>query len=236
MKRIVALVVCSALSISFTGCRHKHDLKEKAIFEATCTTEGKMEEYCTKCDYTESYETDALGHDLGDTKVVKKATCKKEGKEERICSTCGYKEEKIIKPAHTFEEEIITEATCKKEGEKELICTVCGHEETKEIAKLNHVFIDQECVKCKAYKVTEITANQWYEYKQNNVIKCQNALVYMASPLGKGYMVTYYPICSSCHIAGGTKLAGPEVNYPVTQTYNCDYCDNITYINFKIQY
>ena len=236
MKKLLALTLVLIFSILFVGCGHNHTMQEKTVLEVSCDSDGEVEHYCTECDYKFSEQIKAKGHNYGNESVVVEASCTQTGKKEKVCKVCGKKNEEIIEAKHTFNEEIVTEATCKNAGEKKLTCSVCHFQETQEIQAKGHTFIDKTCTKCSAYKATELDANTWYVYNKLDILKVQNALVFTATPMGKGVMVGYYPVCQYCHVTGLTGMAGPEINYPVTKTYYCDECDDLTYIKFKIEY
>ena len=93
-----------AYEISITNHVHKEGtpVKENEVVP-TCTDKGSYDlvTYCTECKEklkTVHYETNELGHDLGDWYVVKKATYTEKGLERRICrrNGCNYYEEREL--------------------------------------------------------------------------------------------------------------------------------------------
>lgn len=81
-------------------------------------------------------------------------------------------------------------------------------------------------------------ADTWYTYNEVDILKVQNCIITDASIFnsGKGVTATYVPVCKKCHEYGTAWMAAPEVDYPVSKTYNCDKCGANTTLKFKIQY
>lgn len=82
-----------------------------------------------------------------------------------------------------------------------------------------------------------LKANTWYTYDALDILHIQNCVVSNATTIGdRGVMVTYYPVCKSCREHGALGMAGPEYNYPVSETYYCDACGTTTTVKFKVEY
>ncbi len=82
-----------------------------------------------------------------------------------------------------------------------------------------------------------LKANTWYTYDALDILHIQNCVVSQATTVGdRGVMVTYYPVCKSCREHGALGMAGPEYNYPVSETYYCDACGTRTIVKFKVEY
>lgn len=85
---------------------------------------------------------------------------------------------------------------------------------------------------------SDIKPNNWYYLSSNKAVQAQNAeisnAVYMSS--SKVYMITYYPVCTSCHYCGDLQMTGASVEIPVTEGYYCSDCSLTTYCHFRIEY
>ena len=82
-----------------------------------------------------------------------------------------------------------------------------------------------------------LKANTWYTYDALDILHIQNCVVSNATTIGdRGVMVTYYPVCKNCREHGALGMAGPEYNYPVSETYYCDACGTTTTVKFKVEY
>ena len=134
--------------------------------------------------------------------------------------------------------EIIKEATCTSRGESKQICKKCGYEQFSETLQLPHDYVNKVCSVCGAEKRPEksdIEPDTWY--LSEDVLYIQNCLVSSAVSVGqgRGMMVQYRAVCQHCHAVDEySKLAGPEVGYPVEKIYTCEYCGGKTMIKFKI--
>ena len=69
------------------------DLKHKVIYEfmnlLVQVEKGYKKGVCKRCDEKSLKVFPALGHSLGEFKVVKEATCTQNGEKEAICTVCG---------------------------------------------------------------------------------------------------------------------------------------------------
>ena len=152
---------CSKEYGSFAACTYAEVEADKYVkTEATCEGEGEYYKSCTVCGEahaTETFETDALGHDY-ELQAEVPETCEGEGtKEHYACTRCDAvsfdkvdkcEASELVIPAagHEYDEVeaeayVITEATCEAKGEYYKSCTVCGKAhatETFETDALGH--------------------------------------------------------------------------------------------------
>ncbi|MBQ6819507.1 MAG: hypothetical protein IJP35_07890 [Clostridia bacterium] len=139
---------------------------------------------------------------------------------------------------HEFgEETVIKEATCSSGGEITHTCTNCGFTEKQSTSTLEHNYINKICTECGAEKQPEraynVKPNTWYV--RNDILFYQNCKISSASSGTSHIMVSYYAVCQNCHtISEMPYLAGPEINYPVSKIYICEYCQSSTIVNFRI--
>lgn len=232
---IVFILIFIAL-LSSGECKHRKTSIVEAV-EATCTLDGLTEgEICLKCHkmVTKQKTVYATGHQY-DESILKKATCLEEGLMKYTCKVCGdEKTEKIEK--HTFDDGYVKkEASCTQDGIKIYTCYNCGFEKTEETKATGHSFIsDNKCTKCGAYRI-DIDADCWYTYNAYSSLQIQNCVVENAFPSGSNIIVSYYPVCRSCHIADGlVAVAAPGLNTPIMKTYYCKSCGASTSVNFRI--
>lgn len=115
-----------------------HDLHEEVIKPATCTEKGQVRVFCTKCDFEEIRETDALGHDLKE-EVIKAPTCTEKGETKVTCSNCDFEEIKYTDAlGHNMVDGESTLPTCLTNGLTSKHCTRCDHHEDTVIPALGH--------------------------------------------------------------------------------------------------
>ena len=119
-----------------------HDLHEEVIKPATCTEKGQVRVFCTKCDFEEIRETDALGHDLKE-EVIKAPTCTEKGETKVTCSNCDFEEIKYTDAlGHNMVDGESTLPTCLTNGLTSKHCTRCDHHEDTVIPALGHHWIN----------------------------------------------------------------------------------------------
>lgn len=234
---LAAIAVIIIVLVCVSVFSHTHEMAEKVIKEVTCTEDGKIKHYCKKCDYSSEEIQYASGHDYDGGTVVLEATCTTPGSKQFTCKKCGAKKSYQIAASHKMTENVIKEATCKQEGKKECICSVCGYTEAKEIQKTKHSFSDKVCIYCGALDASSISSDTWLNKTGIDYLTFKNCIVTEATPLKKGMLVTYYPVCRSCHVASTLmELGGPEFNYDVTKNYVCPYCGEMTVVQLKLDY
>lgn len=82
------------MDLEFIVSEHEYD---KAVTPPTCTEEGYTTYTCKNCNTAAKSEVvEALGHRLGEWKVIKDATTTTAGTKERRCERCGYRESQAI--------------------------------------------------------------------------------------------------------------------------------------------
>lgn len=115
-----------------------HDFGEWTVTKpATCTEKGIETRHCSRCDATETRETDKTEHVY--TAVVTPPTCTEKGYTTHTCS-CGdsYVDSYVDATGHTEGEWMVTkQPTVDEDGERTLYCSVCGAAiRTESISKL----------------------------------------------------------------------------------------------------
>lgn len=117
-----------------------HDMGEaETVLEATCTGKGITKTVCKNCGYTETNETNALGHEYTTTSETQ-ATCTVDGEKVETCSKCGDVKTTVLpKTGHKYVAGTPVAATCKDAGHVTMTCA-CGdsYEKYTEAPALNH--------------------------------------------------------------------------------------------------
>ena len=118
-----------------------HDFGEWTVTKpATCTEKGIETRHCSRCDATETRETDKTEHVY--TAVVTPPTCTEKGYTTHTCS-CGdsYVDSYVDALGHDFGEWTVTKpATCTEKGIETRHCSRCDATETRETDKTEHVY------------------------------------------------------------------------------------------------
>ncbi len=120
------------------------DAVEENYVDSTCTEIGgyDMVVYCSVCGdelSRDHYDTEALGHDMGELYQTITPTCTTEGENRRDCSRgCGYYETEVVPanghtPADAVEENYAV-STCTDIGGYDMVvyCSACGDELSRE--------------------------------------------------------------------------------------------------------
>lgn len=117
----------------------KHEFGAWTGTEPTCTAEGVKTRTCSRCGYTETKTTAALGHDYGEWRGTE-PTCTTDGVKTRACSRCSYTETKTTAAlGHNLGEwEVIKQPTAHEAGLKKRSCqrSGCDYTETEEVPAL----------------------------------------------------------------------------------------------------
>ena len=148
---------------------HGHDYVDHIAKKPTCTTVGwDAFKTCTRCDYTDFVQIDALDHkasDVATIHVVTEANCMYEGLEKHTyaCLVCGEtaKTEMVDIPKTGCDLRKVAEkpATCTEAGHNAYeYCIVCGASTIEVYGKLGHVI---KTVEAQAPTCTE---KGWYDY------------------------------------------------------------------------
>ncbi len=94
----------------------------------TCTEKGISSGKCAVCGVNiDQFETDALGHDMGDWIIDADSTCAVEGKKHKECSRCDHTEDGTIEKKEHNYESVVTAPTCTKNGYTTHTCSGCGN-------------------------------------------------------------------------------------------------------------
>lgn len=100
-------------SFKVTLAKLEHELETTTV-KPTCTTKGYTKVTCKNCDYEQTTEINALGHDWN----YEEATCE----HDKHCTVCGTVAQNQLN--HSLEEHK-TEATCTEDGKIEYVCSIC---------------------------------------------------------------------------------------------------------------
>ena len=125
-----------------------HEMTEwMSVLEATCLESGTEMKDCLMCDYYETREVEALGHEY-EEKIVN-PDCVNDGYTEHSCIRCdeSYIDTIVESNGHGYGEWIVElEATCLEEGRQKRICTGCSEEEIEVLPKIDHKAVIDEAV------------------------------------------------------------------------------------------
>lgn len=111
--------------------------------EATCTTNGKQNQECKRCDATQEATVEALGHDWKNETITKDPTCTENGSMAATCDRCGETQNEILIPAlgHAWDEGVVTvHPTCTTAGNLHMTCETCGEERDITMPALGHAW------------------------------------------------------------------------------------------------
>lgn len=236
-KTIIVSLLLLAMLICLCGCGHEHSMVQTVLKDATCTDNGIIKNYCESCDYSYEETVESLGHDYDDGTVVVEKTCTTDGKKEYICKRCNDKKDEVIPASHDFKEEIVSEATCLSVGKKVKTCSICGYSESEEIEKKEHSFDSGICIYCNAVKVDtkDLKPDTWYQNKSISGFYVSNCIATNATTTYGAVIVSYYPVCSECHLAS-SNISGAFVQWKnglMSNTYKCEYCGLLTLVCFE---
>ena len=117
-----------------------HDMIGGENQAPTCTEPGFKSHVCTRCDYSESYETPAMGHVWLDATCI----CAK------TCANCGEKDGEAL--PHNWNYSVVKEPTCTEQGINKMSCPDCGMVQSYPVAALEHT---EEILPAKAPTCTE---------------------------------------------------------------------------------
>ena len=118
---------------------------------ATCTAAGIQTRSCLSCNFKETREIPAPGHDYIST-ITKEATETAEGIRTYTCSKCqdSYTEAIAKLPAshkHSYSSSVSKQPSCTEKGIKTYTCS-CGDTYSEEIPALGHDMADSKCRRC----------------------------------------------------------------------------------------
>ena len=128
----------------------RHDLGAWTVSkEASCTEAGEKVRKCSRCEYSETEEIEAISHDY--KAVVTAPTCTEAGYTTYTCKNCGdtYVADEVEALGHDLSEWTVSkEASCMEAGEKVRKCSRCDYRETEKIEPTGHDYVDGTCTKC----------------------------------------------------------------------------------------
>ena len=108
-----------------------HTLGEwKTISTASCTEDGRKEQYCTVCEELVNYETTSKLNHYYTTKTVA-PSCEAQGYNENVCKTCGYTYNNGFVPKTDCvagDPVVVLSSTCKNTGKQKYYCKSCNKE------------------------------------------------------------------------------------------------------------
>ena len=106
---------------------YAHTYRTTTITSPTCLGKGKVKKTCTKCGFSTTQETAALGHNK--VTATKEPTCTTSGSKSIDCTRCrkNFGVAYIHPLYHCHTRTVITKAaTCKSTGTKVGKCYYCG--------------------------------------------------------------------------------------------------------------
>ena len=182
---IVAISSFVLYGITSPVIRCKHEYTTILDQPASCTEDGKKEQYCPLCDFTKKEIYKATGHKML-TKSKTEPTYDSEGKQINVCSICGYevitKIDKLIKETKNQEttkrityKETTTKNSSPKNSEtttKIKSDTEIANEISNDIANIGKVTLDkeQEILKLKE-RYDQLTKKQKKRVKNYEILE-----------------------------------------------------------------
>ncbi len=122
---VMAFVLSSKIKAVFAAARPciKHIESRQIVMDATCTSSGYGEIWCSKCQqYLGIYDIPAKGHNYTTTKS---ASCYSAG--EKKCTRCNHTED-IPQKNHSYRSNVVLSPTCTSSGITTYKCRYCGDE------------------------------------------------------------------------------------------------------------
>lgn len=136
------IVLLNGCTIKQLFCKHQY---EENIIESTCTTFGKIEHICKKCDKKTFDVILKKEHTYGDYKITKEPSCVSEGEQEAICLYCGIKSTQIVEKSDHKKIETIILPSCTEKGYTLVSCENCNYQnKINYVDKLGHKFDNWE--------------------------------------------------------------------------------------------
>ena len=147
--------VCKEILVAQESTDHLGHNWESVTTPATCTTPGRIDKSCTRCDATDLEVIIAKGHNFtgdyfsdSDGHWQKCSVCGVSSdsiphefndngcESSSTCNTCGYEEAAL---GHDWDAgEVTTAPTCTTDGVKTYTCNVCEETKTEDIPALGH--------------------------------------------------------------------------------------------------
>ena len=137
---LIAVLILGAVLVSCDD--HTHEFID-TVTAPTCTEGGYTVHSC-ECGYSfKDTNTDPLGHDLANEKVVTEPTCMGKGKTLKTCTRCSHSETGDISAlGHTYTGvwEVTKEPSCGQKGVESMFCQICNAAITRDIDAKEHDF------------------------------------------------------------------------------------------------
>jgi len=141
------------VTIPATG---KHQMQRQVTIPATCL-DGVITHSCSDCGHSETETIPANGNHGYESSITQTATCGADGVKTYCCRYCAHEYTEAI-PAtgkHDFDHDnptTIINPSCSTAGQQKITCKICQHYYTEEIAKLDHDYVNHQCVHCGEYQ------------------------------------------------------------------------------------
>lgn len=196
MKRIalITLILTLLLSICALGACHEHEFGEWTIvYQATCTTAGSQERFCT-CGEKQTSTIATIEHSFGEWTVVNQATCSTDGLQKKTCE-CGKEETEVVPKGHYFTVVAKTEpATCTKRGVETVTCECGRYKGTREFPSLGHDLVQH------AMQEPTCTNIGWNDYE--SCTRCDYT-TYYELPITHKLNGTVCEVCDVDYVSAG---------------------------------
>ncbi len=178
-----------------------HDFGEWVVtIPATCTKNGIETRYCSRCDVTETRETDLAPHSY--SHIVESSTCTKEGQEYDLCTECGeiINVSVIEKLPHNLTHAVIP-ASCSGAGSEFDICIDCGAQVNVSVIpalehRLTHIHTDATCTEIgEDYDICEVCGQMF------NIVETQKLSHNLTHSIVEATCTedgSEYDVCSEC--------------------------------------
>ena len=187
-----------------------HQWVTDSTTDATCTTDGREEQTCSKCGETQVDIIDALGHNY----VA------------GSCTRCQAEDPDYVPPDcdHTWVTDSATNATCTTDGRVEQTCSKCGETQVDIIDALGHNYVDGTCTRCQAEDPDYVPPD------------CDHTWVTSTTEPTCTVNGQTVKICSECGEKTTTTLFAPGHRYvegicsvccAVDETYTPSICDHV---------
>ena len=241
--------VCQVILVAQEYTDHLGHNWESVTTPATCTTPGRIDKSCTRCDATDSEVIIAKGHNFtgdyfsdSDGHWQKCSACgissdsiphefNDNGCESlSTCNTCGYE----VVFGHDWDAgEVTTAPTCTTDGVKTYTCTVCEETKTEDIPALGHDYsdtftIDKEATCTEAGSKSKHCSHCESVTEVTTIPALGHDLVYIDS--GNVHTVS----CKRCYIDLGTGshewndgevIKEPTCTNTGSKSYLCTWCN-----------
>ncbi len=127
--------ICNEILDEYEIVAADHNMVQSDYKTPTCVEGGYIVNKCTKCDYTESYLTEATDHNWSEWQTEKEAICLHVGSQERHCinDNCNVVENRSIDAYYSEHDYVITETVSTEctagTNLNHFVCSRCGETE-----------------------------------------------------------------------------------------------------------